>query len=93
MIIRAIKLRINTPKGPYGFFFSFSRNLTVIKGNNSSGKSTFFNSLLYSLGMEELVGGKSERIMLLGIIWTTQSRNLAYFPLKYSQKLKTNTGK
>lgn len=63
MIIRAIKLRINTPKGPYGFFFSFSRNLTVIKGDNSSGKSTFFNSLLYSLGMEELVGGKSERIL------------------------------
>ncbi|MBB1519786.1 AAA family ATPase [Aquipseudomonas guryensis] len=63
MIIRAIKLRINTPKGLHGFFFSFSRNLTVIKGNNSSGKSTFFNSLLYSLGMEELVGGKSERIL------------------------------
>lgn len=63
MIIRAIKLRVKTPKGLYGFFFSFSRNLTVIKGNNSSGKSTFFNSLLYSLGMEELVGGKSERVL------------------------------
>ena len=63
VIIRAIKLQILTSSGPYGFSFTFSRNLTVIKGDNSSGKSTFFNSLLYSLGMEELVGGKSERIL------------------------------
>lgn len=58
MIIRAIRLIISTPKGPFGFSFSFSRNLTVIRGGNSSGKSTFFNVLLYSLGMEEIVGGK-----------------------------------
>lgn len=63
MIIRAIELRIDTAKGLYGFSFSFSRNLTVIRGNNSSGKSTFFNSLLYSLGMEELIGGKGERVL------------------------------
>lgn len=63
MIIRAMKLSIQTESGPYGFIFTFSRNLTVIKGNNSSGKSTFFNSLLYSIGMEELVGGKSERVL------------------------------
>lgn len=63
MIIRAIQLRIQTPRGPYGFFFLFSRRLTVIRGDNSSGKSTFFNSLLYSLGMEELVGGKGSQIL------------------------------
>lgn len=63
MIIRAIQLRMQTPRGPYGFFFSFSRRLTVIRGNNSSGKSTFFNSLLYSLGMEELIGAKGAQIL------------------------------
>jgi hypothetical protein len=63
MFIRALQLRIDTASGLYGFSFSFSRNLTVIRGNNSSGKSTFFNSLLYSLGMEELVGGKGERVL------------------------------
>lgn len=63
MIIKAIKLRICSVDGEYGFFVSFSRNLTVIRGNNSSGKSTLFNSLLYSLGMEELVGGKGERFL------------------------------
>jgi len=63
MIIRAVQLRINTEKGLYGFSFSFSRNLTLIRGNNSGGKSTLFNSLLYSLGMEELIGGKGERVL------------------------------
>ena len=63
MIIRAIKLRIVTSKGDYGFFFPFARSLSVIRGDNSSGKSTFFNCLLYGLGMEEIVGGKGEKIL------------------------------
>jgi hypothetical protein len=57
MIIRAFQLRLETPRGLFGISETFSRHLTIIKGRNSSGKSTFFNSLLYSLGMEELVGG------------------------------------
>ncbi|PTR16073.1 AAA domain-containing protein [Nitrosospira sp. Nsp2] len=63
MIIRAIKLRAITSKGDYGFYFPFARGLTVIRGGNSSGKSTLFNCLLYGLGMEELVGGKGEKVL------------------------------
>jgi len=63
MIIRAIKLRAVTCKGDYGFYFTFARGLTVIRGSNSSGKSTLFNCLLYGLGMEELVGGKGEKTL------------------------------
>lgn len=63
MIIRAIKLRALTNKGYFGFFFEFDRNLTIIRANNSSGKSTLFNSLLYGLGMEELIGGKDTRVL------------------------------
>lgn len=40
MNIRAIKLRIATTKGDFGFKFEFGRGLTVIRGSNSSGKST-----------------------------------------------------
>ncbi|MGE8259595.1 MAG: hypothetical protein ACN6RJ_09255 [Stenotrophomonas sp.] len=57
MIIKAFQLRLDTPSGLFGISETFSRHLTIIKGRNSSGKSTFFNSLLYSIGMEELVGG------------------------------------
>lgn len=63
MKIRAVKLRISTARGEFGFKFEFSRGLTVIRGSNSSGKSTLFNSLMYGLGMEELVGGKGEKVL------------------------------
>ncbi len=61
MKIRAIKLKMATTDGNYGFRFEFGRGLTVIRGNNSSGKSTLLNCLMYSLGMEELVGGRGEK--------------------------------
>jgi hypothetical protein len=63
MIIRAIKLRAITEKGDFGFSFSFARNLTIIRGSNSSGKSTLVNSMLYAIGMEEIIGGKGERVL------------------------------
>ncbi|WP_039566574.1 ATP-binding protein, partial [Ralstonia solanacearum] len=63
MNIRAIKLRIATTKGDFGFKFEFGRGLTVIRGSNSSGKSTLINCLLYGLGMEELIGGKGEKVL------------------------------
>lgn len=63
MIIRGIKFRATTNEGEYGFSFNFSRTLTIIRAKNSSGKSTLFNSLLYGLGMEELVGGKNEKVL------------------------------
>lgn len=63
MIIRGVKLRAVTDQGEFGFAFEFARNLTIIRARNSSGKSTLFNSVLYALGMEELVGGKNERAL------------------------------
>lgn len=63
MKIRAIKLKVATADGDYGFSFEFGRGLTVIRGNNSSGKSTLLNCLMYSLGMEELVGGQGEKVL------------------------------
>ncbi|PST85361.1 hypothetical protein C9I86_19460 [Photobacterium sp. NCIMB 13483] len=42
----------------YGYNIKFEPNLNIIRGDNSSGKSTFVNSLIYSLGMEEIIGSK-----------------------------------
>lgn len=63
MIIRGVRLRATTNEGEYGFSFNFARTLTIVRAKNSSGKSTLFNSLLYGLGMEELVGGKNEKVL------------------------------
>lgn len=63
MIIRGVRVRATTNDGEYGFSFSFARTLTIVRAKNSSGKSTLFNSLLYGLGMEELIGGKNEKVL------------------------------
>lgn len=63
MKIRAFALHIETRRGRFGFIEKFGPNLTIIRGNNSSGKSTFFNTLLFALGMEELIGGKGEGVL------------------------------
>lgn len=63
MKIRGVKLRITTALGEFGFKFEFSRGLTVIRGSNSSGKSTLYNTLIYGMGMEELIGGKGEKVL------------------------------
>jgi len=63
MIVRGVKLLVSTEIGKFGFSVPFGRNLTIIRAGNSSGKSTLVNTLLYGLGMEELVGGKGERAL------------------------------
>jgi len=62
--IKALKITINTDKGIYGTpVLQFGEGLTIIKGFNSTGKSTLFQAILYCLGMEELIGGKNEKTM------------------------------
>lgn len=63
MQINAVKLRVVTGQGDFGFFVPFGKHLTIIRGNNSSGKSTLFLSLLYGLGMEEIAGGRNETVL------------------------------
>jgi len=58
--ITAFHLRIETDQGLFGFRYEFGPNLTIIRGGNSSGKSTLVNCLLYAFGMEELIGARGE---------------------------------
>ncbi|MCG3743185.1 hypothetical protein EXA18_06735 [Vibrio cincinnatiensis] len=47
-----------TDNHDYGYSISFVPGLNIVRGDNSSGKSTFVNSLIYALGMEEIIGAK-----------------------------------
>lgn len=47
-----------TDNQDYGYRIPFTAGLNIIRGDNSSGKSTFVNSLIYALGMEEIIGSK-----------------------------------
>lgn len=57
--LKGLRVNIISKKGIYGNELSFTKGLNIIRGNNSSGKSTLFQTLLYGLGMEELIGGKN----------------------------------
>nr|WP_285275622.1 AAA family ATPase [Halopseudomonas bauzanensis] len=59
LFIKRIKIAIETTDGPFGFLAEFERNLNIIRGRNSSGKSTIVHSILYALGMEELIGAQN----------------------------------
>lgn len=61
--IRALKIEVNTTNGLFGAEFQFSNGLNIIRGDNSSGKSSLFQSIIYGLGFEELLGGKNEKTM------------------------------
>jgi hypothetical protein len=62
--INALKINLNTNKGLFGSpIIPFYDGLNIIKGDNSTGKSTVFQSILYCLGLEELIGGKNEKTM------------------------------
>lgn len=61
--INAIKIDITTVDGEYGFEQTFEKGLNIIRGNNSSGKSSMFQAILYALGLEELLGGRNEKTM------------------------------
>src|SRR5258708_19062655 len=61
--INAIKIEINTPDGIYGTTIPFDNGLNIIRGNNTTGKSTIFQSIIYALGFEELIGGRYEKTM------------------------------
>lgn len=61
--IKAIKIDIDTTDGSFGYEQNFTNGLNIIRGDNSSGKSSLFQAILYALGLEELLGGKNEKTM------------------------------
>ncbi len=61
--INSIKVEINTDKGLFGADFTFESGLNIIRGNNTAGKSSLFQSIIYALGFEELLGGKFEKTL------------------------------
>ncbi len=58
--VRALSIQLATTDGDYGFECQFNAGLNIIRGNNTTGKSTLIKSLFYCLGMEELLGGRNE---------------------------------
>ena len=61
--VNALRLEINTTGGLFGLTIKFNSGLNIVRANNTVGKSTIFQSILYGLGFEELLGGRNEKTM------------------------------
>lgn len=58
--LRHLRLRANTSGGLYGADISFGAGLTVIWADNTKGKSTCMQGMLYALGMERMLSPRRE---------------------------------
>lgn len=53
--LRQFELRASTADGIFGVSLPFSPGLVVLRGNNSSGKSTCLQGIVYALGLEGML--------------------------------------
>ncbi|WP_419571144.1 AAA family ATPase [Rheinheimera sp.] len=61
--IRKFKIEVTATDQDFYFECDFKDGLNIIRGDNSSGKSTLINSITYSLGMEEIIGGIGNKVL------------------------------
>jgi hypothetical protein len=62
--INKIKILITTVNGDYGFEESFIPGINFIASeNNTCGKSSILESIYYCLGLEEIIGGKGDKVL------------------------------
>ena len=58
--LRQLKLRIVTSDGLYGVTIPFEDGLVIIRADNSTGKSTCIQAIIYALGLERMLGPSSD---------------------------------
>ncbi len=58
--IRHLRLRASTTEGVYGVDLQFGPGLTVVWADNTKGKSTCMQGMLYALGMERMLSPRRE---------------------------------
>ncbi|MBU3914965.1 AAA family ATPase [bacterium] len=63
LFLSGLRINISTEAGLFGAHFDFQPGLNVIRAENTSGKSTAMNAILYALGCEVLVGKNGPEAM------------------------------
>lgn len=58
--IKHLKLSITTPDGLFGVDIPFSSGLFILHADNTSGKSTCLQSIIYALGLEGMMGASHD---------------------------------
>lgn len=60
LIIRNLLIRVSTSEGVLGVSIPFSRGLNILRADNSSGKSTCIQSMVYAMGLEGMLGASHD---------------------------------
>lgn len=58
--LRAISVRIETRRGRVGMELTFADGLNVLRADNSSGKSTVLQSIIFALGLEGMLSARRD---------------------------------
>lgn len=61
--IRRLKIVAQTVSGPFGIDLRLSDGLTIVRADNSMGKSTIANAILYALGGEGMLSPKWPQVL------------------------------
>ena len=56
-----MEITVNTVSGVFSTYIKFYNGLNVIRAENSSGKSTCVNAIVYALGLESVLGPRGKR--------------------------------
>ncbi|MDF9528438.1 hypothetical protein [Bacillus cereus] len=58
-----LKITIDTTEGIFGTDIPFQSGFNILRARNTKGKSSTLNSILYVLGIEEMLGGRNAKTM------------------------------
>ena len=90
--IRHLLLRVQTPTGMVGATMSFADGLNVIRADNTSGKSTCLQAIVYALGLEGM-WGPSRDVPLAHVVTHNVDVGLHSLPVVWSDVLEISNGK
>ncbi len=91
--INRIKFKIFTDNGVYGFDTSFDSGLSFLASEeNTCGKSSILAAVYYCLGLEEILGGKGEKVLTSAFKTTIEDGNKTWSVLQSCAYLEISNG-
>lgn len=90
-----LKITIDTEDGLFGTDISFKEGFNIIRARNTKGKSSTINSILYVLGLEEVLGGRNAKTMkpVLKDKLSFKGREVAIIGSKVQLEISNHRGK
>ena len=91
--INRVKVEIITDNGVYGVDTSFGKGLTFLSSEkNTCGKSSILAAVYYCMGMEEIIGGRGEKVLTSVFKTTIEDGNKTWNVLQSCAYLEISNG-